>query len=240
MNTRRSSSTMMVIGILSLGALSACGGGVDSGTGGTSTTTSSSSGGGGTGGTVPAGDCESDADCDGGKCGEVTPGGYAICLRLPPEATMCHAPGGPIDDLCCDSSECTGGGKCYSSYDVPYCGGAAPAEYNACFGDACTNDGDCQGAGVTQICAPPGAFGQPARACVVAYCKTDADCTARAGGRCAPIAAPCCATPAGLACVYPGGCKDQDDCGNDGMKHCEIDETSHEGTCAPGPAACPA
>lgn len=242
MTTARSALSALGIGLafsFTL-ALAACGGGVDTGGGG-NTSSTTSAGGGGTGGTVPSGDCTTDAQCNGGKCSEVTPGGYKICLKSPAEAVACHPPGGPIDDLCCTSADCSGGGKCWNTADVPYCGGAVPAEYNACLADACQDDGGCQTVGgVQQICAPAGAFGQPVRACVVAYCKTDAACTAKPGGHCVPVASPCCSTPAGFACVYPGGCKEQSDCGNDGMQHCEIDAASHQGVCVPGPAACPA
>lgn len=228
------------VAMFTLLVLSACGGGVETtGTGGNTTTTTTTTGTGGSGGGIAGSDCETDADCGGNTCTAMTPGGFKICLSPPPEATMCSG-GGPAVDQCCQSTECLGGGKCYLSTTVPYCSGPAMAEYNFCAGDACQSDTDCQGAGVQQICAPAGAFGQPGRACVNAYCHTDAECTAKPGGHCAPVLRTCCPLPAGLACVYPGGCRRSQDCGNTGNQHCEIDATSHEGTCAPGEEACPA
>ncbi len=218
-------------------AVAACGGGVEtSGTGGNTTTTTS-----GNGGAVVGfpNDCASDGDCSGGACVEMTAGGFKICLSPPPEATACNV-SGPVPDQCCKTMDCQGGGKCYLSASVPNCGGVPAPDYNFCAGDACKADSDCQGAGVNQICAPAGAFGQPGKACVNAYCKTDAECGAKPGGRCAPVMQTCCGLPAGLACVYSGGCREDQDCANDGSQHCEIDPTSHEGTCVNGFAACPA
>lgn len=224
--------------LFSIVGLAACGGGVETGAGGsTTTTTSSSAGGSGGGGTVAGSDCATNADCNGGTCAELLPGGYKICLTPPPEATACNM-GGPVMDQCCTSLDCQGGGKCYLSSNIPSCGGAPVPDYNYCAGDACKVDSDCQGAGVPQICAPAGAFGAPGRACVNAYCKTDADCMA--GGVCAPVLQQCCGLPSGLACVYPGGCRKDSECGNSGDSHCEIDPMTHDGTCMKGPAVCPA
>lgn len=222
MRTRVSAAA--VFGALAMITLAACGGGTEPT---------------GNGGGTQSGDCKSDADCGGQSCVEVTAGGFKICLTPPPEATVCSA-GGPTMDQCCSSSECQGGGRCYLSTAVPSCGGAAMAEYNYCAGDGCQDDSGCQGAGIAQICAPAGAFGQPGRACMNAYCRSDADCTKKAGGQCVPVSQPCCSVPAGLACVYPDGCRNDQDCGDSGSSHCEIDPETHDGACLPGPAACPA
>jgi len=231
---RRTASIAAAVWIV---ALAACGGNVETqGTGGHA---GSTTGGGGHGGAAfnPEGDCSTDADCNGQHCVEVAPGGYKICLHPPPEATTCSPPGGPEPDQCCKSTECQGGGKCYSSQSLPYCGGVGIPMHNQCAGDGCQKDGDCFGP-VAQICAPAGAFGSPGKACVNAYCKTDADCTAKPDGRCRPILQGCCAIPEGLACVYAGGCDAA--CAADGGKHCEIDPASLEGVCLDGPAPCPA
>jgi len=89
-------------------------------------------------------------------------------------------------------------------------------------------------------CLPSGAFGYPKRGCLAAYCKTDADCGAAPGGACRLIANPCCPAPQGLACVYPGGCTKDSDCGGDFSKHCEIDGASKSAVCKPGGVGCPA
>src|SRR5262249_49804380 len=95
-------------------------------------------------------------------------------------------------DKCCTSADCTGGAKCYSTGSLPYCGGPAMAIYNECMKDQCTTDADCTGGGadVPMICAPVGAYGVPVRTCFTAYCHTNASCTAKPGGRCAPISQP--------------------------------------------------
>jgi hypothetical protein len=111
---------------------------------------------------------------------------------------------------------------------------------NHCIVDSCTSDESCSGgANQPTICAPAGAFGYPARRCFAALCHTNADCVDEPGGVCAPVAAPCCAVPSGLACVYPGGCRVDGDCSHDGSSHCEIDAAKKAGVCVMGPAACP-
>lgn len=217
--------------------------GATAGSGGTGATAGSggsgaTAGSGGSGGSVAAGDCQSEADCGGSPCVEVTPGGYKVCLKAPPEATECM-PDGPLEDECCNSAECANGGKCYGFTSLPYCGGAQPADYNVCVGDMCASDAQCDG-GIPSVCAPAGAWGTGARTCVAAFCKTNADCTAKPGGVCAAIEGMCCSLPLGLACVYPGGCQKDADCASDGSQHCEIEQDTLTGVCVDGPEQCPA
>lgn len=220
------------------GLLAACSGNVQIGSGGggagggtstTGTTTTTSSG-----GSLPTGDCQAQSDCGGAECAPLTPGGYKVCLQLPPEATGCDVGGNPPDQ-CCGSADCPEG-KCYSSMDVPLCGGVQPL-YNECVVDECQSDGDCK-LGVPALCVPAGAYG-PMRRCVVAYCKTNADCLAEPGGYCAPIENPCCQIPLAVACVYPGGCHEQADCGADFTKRCDIDPATKKAVCMDGGVGCP-
>jgi hypothetical protein len=193
--------------------------------------------GGATGGSIPGGECKTSADCGGGTCAPVTPGGYLVCLHLPPEVTSCVMPVSPSNQ-CCTSADCKQG-KCYSTESLPYCGGPAMEIYNACMSDTCTTDADCvTNAGtLPEICVPAGAFGYPVRTCFTAYCHTSADCTAHPGGVCAPVSAPCCGTPAGLGCVYPGGCAKNADCGQGNS--CQLDPKTGSGVCSSGPVGCP-
>jgi hypothetical protein len=207
------------------------------GTGGAVGSTSSSTTGGstGTGGSPVTGDCSTDADCAGSTCAELTPGGYKVCLGKPPEATMCNPPGPPMDQ-CCTSADCQKG-KCYGN--LPYCGGAPMPEHNVCVTDACQLDADCGTGSPPQVCIPAGAFGRPARTCLLADCRTSADCKVKPGGYCAPMSTPCCGIPSGLGCVYPGGCHTDHDCAPDGSSYCAYDPAQQQGVCYPGPAPCP-
>ncbi|HEX7604338.1 MAG TPA: hypothetical protein VF316_22120, partial [Polyangiaceae bacterium] len=205
---------------------------------GSSSGSTSSSGSSGTSssGTVSGGDCATDADCNGGTCIELAPGGYKVCSKMPPEATMCQPPGPPVMDQCCTSSDCKVG-KCYASTSLPYCGGPAMPLYNMFVADACATDKDCaSNGGPPQLCAPAGAWGIPARFCALAFCHTSADCGAKAGGVCEPVANSCCSMPSGLACVYPGGCNKDQDCGQNA--HCAIGSQG-EAACKPGDVGCP-
>jgi hypothetical protein len=223
-------------------AIVACGGNVAVGTGagGTGATGTGATGTGatGTGAGTPTGDCKTDADCSGGTCVAITPGGYLICLHLPPEATTCSAPQ-PVMDQCCTSADCTGGSKCFSSGTLGQCGGPAMAIENECLADHCTTDADCEGGGADtpMICAPAGAFGFPVRTCFTAYCKVSGDCTEKANGVCAPVDQQCCSIPAGLGCVYPGGCATDSDCAAGDT--CQLDFTTGNGVCGSGPVGCP-
>lgn len=224
---RRPAALLAVLFLSCLGA-GACGGNVVKGAGGAGT---------GAGGTAPpGGDCTSDAQCNGGQCVAITPGGYEVCAQEPPEATSCSSPG---LDQCCSTADCKGMGKCYSTTALANCGGPAMAPYNLCVADQCTDDASCAGSlsDVPMLCLPAGVFGFVARFCLTAYCHTNADCTAQPGGACVPIRSSCCGTPVGIACVYPGGCSDDADCGQG--NRCEIDDLHGTGTCVSGPATCP-
>jgi hypothetical protein len=237
---RHLASLLVVVLVSSLG-VSACGGNIvkgtgASGTGGTGTTTATATTGITSTTVLPAGDCATDADCNGGQCVELTPGGYKVCTHFPPEATACT----PSQlDQCCTSADCKGGGKCYAVTDLPSCAGIASPPHNECVTDQCTDDAACTGGGadVPMICIPAGAAGYPARSCFPAYCHTSASCTAHPGGACVPVHEACCGHLAGLGCVYPGGCVENADCGQGNS--CQLDSTTGTGTCVAGPPICP-
>jgi hypothetical protein len=218
------------------------GSGAGGGTSSTSTTSTTTNSGGtgtgawpGTGGGSSSGDCATDADCKGGTCAAVTPGGYKVCLNPPPEATMCNTPEPGVMDQCCKSADCMGS-KCYLNSWQHQCSGPIAIPENQCASDLCTSDAMCGSQGEPQLCAPAGAFGAPVRVCFVAFCHTDADCKAKPGGVCVPVSQPCCQTPSGLGCVYPGGCRKDSDCG--GMNQCQLDSKTGTGQCGPAPG-CP-
>jgi hypothetical protein len=175
--------------------------------------------------------CKTSADCNGNPCVALTPGGYQVCITPPPEATMCID---MMTDQCCTSADCAakGGGGCYAAMNLQFCGGAQLSS-NWCVKDGCMSDADCAGTGSPAICAPAGAFSEPKRECFAAYCKTDADCTTMAGGACVVIGNNgCCKLPApfGLACVYPGDCVNNTDCGNT-QQQCGINPATGRSQC---------
>jgi hypothetical protein len=199
----------------------------------TSTNTNASTGPGtgawpGTGGGSSSGDCATDADCMGGTCASITPGGYKVCLNPPPEATACNTPEPGVMDQCCTSANCMGA-KCYLNSWEHQCSGPVVVPSNECISDLCTSDAMCGNQVAPQLCAPAGAFGSPVRTCMIAFCKTDGDCKAKPGGICVPVSQPCCQVPGGLGCVYPGGCRKDSDCG--GMDACQLDMKSGTGQC---------
>jgi hypothetical protein len=200
----------------------------------TSSSSTSSTGAGGGGGGRNSGDCNTDADCSGGTCVELTPGGFRTCEHTPQEATTCMP---PDMDQCCDSAQCPMGGKCF--YVHGSCGGPAMVPGNQCENDQCHTDADClpEDPSAVGICAPAGTFGFDVRTCLVGSCKLDRDCKAEAGGKCEPIADPCCGAYArGLFCVYPDGCRTNNDCPGG---YCEADVQSGRGVCKPGSPPCP-
>ena len=170
-------------------------------------------------------------------CAALTPGGYQVCLTVPPEATACQMMG---TDQCCTTADCAtkGGGGCFGSQNLQFCGGAQ-LQSNQCVADGCTSDADCVKNVGPAICAPAGAFNSPKRFCLTAYCKTDADCSAKPGGACLLIGNnDCCkfASPDGLGCVYSGDCVKNTDCPMGDS--CTIDPTGRS-MCKQGVGACP-
>jgi hypothetical protein len=164
------------------------------------------------------GECRTSADCDGRPCIRVPdrPGGHWLCKSAPhDEATECISPYPEMDE-CCTSAECTDGmrGGCFYTDDITvYCGGPEPIDHNVCIYDECMTAGDCVAEGRGTICLPADLFGWPRRRCVSGTCRVDADCTAAAGGDCAPITDYCCRNHLqGFFCVYPGACSAHEDC----------------------------
>lgn len=210
------------------GGAGAAGGGTGATGGGTGGT--GAAGGGGSGGGINSGDCDTDADCPGATCVEITPGGFRVCKVSFAPAETC---GQPDFDECCSSADYSSGETCLAAPLTPYCGGPAPLEYNACGKDECAADLECPAG----LCAPTGTLGNKVRACYSASCLLDSDCTALAGGICAPVVEPCCNQPVGLFCVYPGGCRTTSDCGQG--EYCEI-QPDGSTECVVGDIACPA
>lgn len=215
------------------GGAGGAGGGMASSSSSASSASSASSGSsggtGGGGGFGGSGDCHGDADCPGGVCVEVTPGGFRVCQTPPMKATVCSSP----LDQCCAAQPCAGSEPCYAGPLVPLCSGAAMESYNQCAADQCAQDADCaQG----QFCAQAGTLGVLIRACLPAGCKVDADCAATPGGVCAPVADPCCGFTVGLSCVYPqGGCRSNADCAP--TQFCDVEGSG--AYCVNGVPLCP-
>jgi len=210
-------------------------------TGGTSTTSTSGTGntgavggsGGSGGSALPTGDCVGPQDCGGAACVAITPGGWRSCADPPVEATQCQ---NPSWDQCCSTADCIGGtGICLVEPIVPFCGGAMPEPYNVCATDECTDDSACKGPGYDGICLPAPMLGRKVRSCLSVPCHVNSDCTAEAGGYCAPVDDPCCYAPSGLYCVYPSGCRTDADCPGG---YCE--PSSAGAQCKPGGPVCPA
>ena len=110
-----------------------------------------------------------------------------------------------------------------------------PLEYNTCAVDQCQSDAGCSNQGYDAVCLPAPMLGRKIRACMWVACRVNGDCDAAPGGYCAPVDDPCCSFPAGLFCVYPGGCRDDSDCPNG---YCQ---PAPEGaSCQPGGPICPA
>jgi hypothetical protein len=184
----------------------------------------------GTGMPQGAGDCDTDVECPQGKCVEVTPGGFRVCLNEPPEANTCSM---STEDQCCSSAACKVGSKCYLT--SPGCVGPVVLPHNACLADQCQTDMDCMVSGdLNQICVAPGVFGNPVRSCFSAGCRLDTDCTEEPSGICAPVNNPCCATVS-MACVYPSnGCRSDANCKN---LFCVIEGSRAQ--CVDKPPICP-
>ena len=172
----------------------------------------------------PAGGCDAADECGvagaGATCAALS-GGYRVCV---PEARVATEPSvNPTVDEC-DATRPCGVGACYAALRFPsgQCGLGGAGEQNICLADACQSDADCAGG----ICGPSGLTsnelhaGGGARECFRAGCRDDADCRLEAGGVCAFVASSCGRPLVGsgfrsaqLACVYPGGCVTDSDCG---------------------------
>jgi len=205
--------------------------------------TGGSAGQAGTGGSAGSAGQSQSGDCDdndpnlvcpdnGSTCTELVPGGFTVCALQVEEATACTGSG--MDD-CCETSECAEG-ACYPYPSFPSCGGAQPPEMNVCASDLCENDSDCQGS--DQFCAPRGVNNNAVRYCMPKGCTTDADCNAKADGKCAPVRNPCCGSWTGLFCVYPDGCRTDGDCDNG--QYCDVNWDEGTGECMDGGPMCPA
>lgn len=210
--------------------------GGDGGAGSTSTSTKSTSstatsmqGSTSTGPAKNSGDCDSDADCPpDGTCVELTPGGFRVCKFPVPVATACTD---PMNDQCCDSTDCDPGETCFPGPLLPHCGGPQILPHNQCGEDQCSSPFCDVG-----LCAPGGTVNNKIAVCLTALCYLDTDCTAHAGGICATYTDSCCNAPTGLFCIYPGiNCRSDADCPGG---HCALNEGGSP-TCMPGGAPCP-
>lgn len=173
------------------------------------------------GGTSVLGDCHSDADCPGGHCVPLVPGGFHVCQYVPVPVTSCD-PSGPVhgSDQCCTTADCSAdggaGGTCYLQPALD-CRSLHRLPQNECMVDECQNDNDCINADPAnpdpnQACVAGGTIGS-VRSCITAYCHTDADCTAETGGHCVLTGNTCCHQMNQLACTYPSdGCRANVDC----------------------------
>jgi hypothetical protein len=204
------------------GGAPAASGSSASGSSSSSATASSSS----TSGVVASsGECQADADCPGGTCVELTPGGYRVCRVTPQPITSC-APG---EMGCCNSNACPQGQRCFPP--VGYCGGLV-GPMNRCLGDGCQADGDCDAG----VCAPAGDIGLFVNTCVATTgCRQNQDCVTKPGGVCRPIEDACCNDVFALFCWYPGDCTRKADCGGNACG----DPTTGRATCATTKPMCP-
>lgn len=170
-----------------------------------------------------AGDeCSISAECPGGTCVALIPGGLRVCQTPPIEPATCDG----VFDECCAAVPCTSlTDHCVLSPSVPYCGGVQMIEHNVCASDQCASDSECTGG----VCLPAGILGRKVRACITASCQSDADCDAMAGGSCVPVIDGCCGAVVGLFCNYStdAPCRRDGDCGSNefcdvegGVAHC--------------------
>ena len=170
--------------------------------------------------------CNDDNDCVGGKCVELTPGGFRVCTYLPPSPQPC-TDAGPFPDECCGTCAT---GRCTLETS---CGGAYVNPHNVCEVDECTSNSDC---GSDGICLPTGVGSPYKRTCLHGNweCLTDSDCHGFGAGncvmygvigsldQCAPWA--CAGAPRvipanPLRCMYESTCFDDSSCAPN--QHCE-------------------
>ena len=151
------------------------------------------------------GDCNSNAECPGGRCVALTPGGYRVCQVAPVPATACDL---SRPDACCSNADCTSPAQCLLGPIVERCGGPVRLPFNECATDECRSNADCR----EGLCVPAGVTGSIAR-CITGSCRIDSDCSAEPGGHCILSTEPCCGTRGQMACRYPTrGCSTSADC----------------------------
>ena len=151
-------------------------------------------------GNNPAQQCDSTVACDGQECFQI--GVTAPYCSLGANLNVETCPLEDPDNPCCEDADCTEGdnGRCVS-FQVGYCGGAAPPMLNVCRYDECQIGLDCQEG---YACASAGTFGKPVNTCIAAICERDADCNDGEGGRCAILhTSDTCPEPV-LGCTYDG------------------------------------
>ena len=173
------------------------------------------------------GDCDSNADCPGGRCIALSTG-YRVCQVDPVPATACD-PERP--DACCTSADCTAPAQCFLGPIVPHCGGAFRLPFNECATDECASTSDCG----TGICIPKGVTSPIAHCVAASACRADSDCNAEPGGHCILASDPCCSTRTEMACRYPtNGCSTNADCPSG---HCGV--SGGRSVCMSGGPICP-
>lgn len=170
-----------------------------------------------------AGECQSSGNCTLGTgtpaCATVA-GSYRLCTYQPPVVTTAST---SAQDECDVNRPCATG-SCYPVLSFPngQCGAGFQTR-NMCRSSGCASDADCPGG----VCGPTGfaseerVVGGAIRQCIKASCRSNADCTAQAGGICA-LVQPGCVTvnaqgaqsfyPAELACAYSNGCTNNSNC----------------------------
>ena len=211
--------------------LSAGSGGASAGSSGA--TASAGSGGalgGGAGGAPNSGDCKADADCAGGKCVSLSPGGFRTCQVVVPLATTCNS---SSDECCTDGTQPCTTGRCVRGPLAPRCGGLLTSG-NVCATLGCTTNADCND---NETCVLAGTLDHLSNSCVPGGCRLDSDCKASPGGKCESVTPNCCTGASGLFCVYPtGGCRRNSDCPGG---HCYIGADNATAACVTGNGFCP-
>ncbi|MCP4502634.1 MAG: hypothetical protein GY822_22020 [Deltaproteobacteria bacterium] len=165
--------------------------------------------------------CADDNDCTNGD----------LCLAFPasdddatkvcvsqgaPPRIRCVANGDPGEGECCLDEDCAAGdhGAVCVAFEVGYCGGPAPPDYNTCRAHECTVDGDCD---ANSACILAGAFGLAKNICVPAFCGNDAKRTTGVGGQCRSYAGECSSAIGGFMCTYDdSACRTSLDCPQSG------------------------
>jgi hypothetical protein len=174
--------------------------------------------------------CSTNADCPGGTCERLSPGGVRVCASPPPAPQPCVDAGQqlPFSDACCPNDNRCGASRCVLA---TFCGGPFVNPHNECATDECTQNSDC---GPRGICLPIGVGDPSRRTCLTGNaCLTNADCNAAPSGACVMPGTigpkdqcegwACFGSNGGtanpLVCVYGGSCADDRECGAD--RHCD-------------------